>query len=56
MNRNYQPETSPSRAVAVSDCGPDTDGWTADVHSLRATEHAVAEYCHLATELGEPCD
>jgi hypothetical protein len=59
MTRNceHYPETFPSHAVAVSDCGPDTDGGTVDVHSeLRATEHAVAERCRSAIELGEPCD
>ena len=59
MSRNFEqhPEMFPSPVVAVADDDPDTDGRKADVHAeLRATQQAVAEYCHPTITLGEPCD
>jgi hypothetical protein len=59
MSRNYEqhPEIFPSAAVVVADFDPDTEGGKTDVHAEpRATQHAVAEYCHPTITLGEPCD
>jgi hypothetical protein len=57
MSRNYEqhPEIFPALAVVGYD--PDVEGWKADARAeLKGVEEAVADYCNLAVELGEPCD
>ena len=57
MSRNYErhPELFP--ALAVVEYDPDADGWKADARAeLKGVKEAVAYYCNLAVDLGEPCD
>jgi hypothetical protein len=57
MSRNYQrhPELFP--ALAVVEYDPDVNGWKADARAeLKGVEEAVADYCNLTVDLGDPCD
>ncbi len=57
MSRNCEQHPELFPALAVVEYGPDVNGWKADARAdLRGVEEAVADYCNLAVELGEPGD
>jgi hypothetical protein len=57
MSRNYEQHAEIFPVLVVVQYDPNADGWKADARAeLKGVKEAVADYCNLAVDLGEPCD